>query len=100
MHYGKDFGIDVRIARFHNIYGPYGTWKGGREKAPAAFCRKVSRCIGTLQASKAFKLNLVEVAGSCTVSKTCEEPMRIWETKSSMRSLDNRGLYKQPLHRS
>ena len=42
MHYGKDFGIEVRIARFHNIYGPYGTWKGGREKAPAAFCRKVS----------------------------------------------------------
>ena len=40
-HYGNDFGIDVRIARFHNIYGPYGTWKGGREKAPAAFCRKV-----------------------------------------------------------
>ena len=41
MHYGKDFGIEVRLARFHNIYGPYGTWKGGREKAPAAFCRKV-----------------------------------------------------------
>lgn len=41
MHYGKDFGINCRIARFHNIYGPYGTWKGGREKAPAAFCRKV-----------------------------------------------------------
>ncbi|GIL74086.1 hypothetical protein Vretimale_4953 [Volvox reticuliferus] len=41
MHYGKDFDIDVRIARFHNIYGPHGTWKGGREKAPAAFCRKV-----------------------------------------------------------
>ena len=41
MHYSKDFGIECRIARFHNIYGPYGTWKGGREKAPAAFCRKV-----------------------------------------------------------
>lgn len=41
-HYGQDFGIEVRLARFHNIYGPYGTWKGGREKAPAAFCRKVS----------------------------------------------------------
>ncbi len=41
MHYNKDFGIECRIARFHNIYGPYGTWKGGREKAPAAFCRKV-----------------------------------------------------------
>lgn len=42
MHYDKDFGIECRIARFHNIYGPYGTWKGGREKAPAAFCRKVA----------------------------------------------------------
>lgn len=40
-HYGEDFGFDVRLARFHNIYGPQGTWKGGREKAPAAFCRKV-----------------------------------------------------------
>mmetsp|Transcript_10643 Transcript_10643/g.19273 ORF Transcript_10643/g.19273 Transcript_10643/m.19273 type:complete len:354 (+) Transcript_10643:49-1110(+) len=40
LAYGKDFGIKVRIARFHNIYGPRGTWKGGREKAPAAFCRK------------------------------------------------------------
>ena len=39
-HYDTDFGIACRIARFHNIYGPYGTWKGGREKAPAAFCRK------------------------------------------------------------
>ncbi|KAK7391888.1 hypothetical protein VNO78_20311 [Psophocarpus tetragonolobus] len=40
-HYNKDFGIECRIGRFHNIYGPFGTWKGGREKAPAAFCRKV-----------------------------------------------------------
>lgn len=44
MHiiYGKDFNIETRIARFHNIYGPNGTWKGGREKAPAAFCRKAA----------------------------------------------------------
>jgi len=41
MHYNKDFSMECRIARFHNIYGPFGTWKGGREKAPAAFCRKV-----------------------------------------------------------
>jgi len=41
MHYGKDFGMATRIARFHNIYGPSGTWKGGREKAPAAFSRKM-----------------------------------------------------------
>merc|ERR1712226_1493937 len=40
LTYGRDFKMNVRIARFHNIYGPRGTWKGGREKAPAAFCRK------------------------------------------------------------
>mmetsp|Transcript_20371 Transcript_20371/g.51774 ORF Transcript_20371/g.51774 Transcript_20371/m.51774 type:complete len:307 (+) Transcript_20371:46-966(+) len=40
MHYASDFGMECRIGRFHNIYGPQGTWKGGREKAPAAFCRK------------------------------------------------------------
>jgi len=40
-YYGKDFPhMQFRVARFHNIYGPQGTWKGGREKAPAAFCRK------------------------------------------------------------
>jgi GDP-D-mannose 3',5'-epimerase len=38
--YAKDFGFESRVARFHNIYGPRGTWKGGREKSPAAFCRK------------------------------------------------------------
>jgi len=42
LAYGKNKGIDVRIARFHNIYGEYGTYKGGREKAPAAMCRKVA----------------------------------------------------------
>jgi len=40
MHYDADFGMECRIGRFHNIYGPFGTWKGGREKAPASFCRK------------------------------------------------------------
>jgi nucleoside-diphosphate-sugar epimerase len=42
MSYMEDFGLDIRIARFHNIYGPEGTYKGGREKAPAALCRKVA----------------------------------------------------------
>jgi len=41
--YQKDFGLDIRIARFHNIYGPEGTFEGGREKAPAALCRKISK---------------------------------------------------------
>ena len=40
-HFNEDYGLDVRIARFHNIYGPLGTFDGGREKAPAALCRKV-----------------------------------------------------------
>ena len=40
-HFQEDFGMMTRVARFHNIYGPYGTYKGGREKAPAAICRKV-----------------------------------------------------------
>jgi len=40
LAYGRDFPMKIRLARFHNIYGPRGTWNGGREKAPAAFCRK------------------------------------------------------------
>jgi nucleoside-diphosphate-sugar epimerase len=42
MAYARNYGIQVRIARFHNIFGPEGTWQGGREKAPAAICRKVA----------------------------------------------------------
>lgn len=41
-HYRRDFGIETRIVRFHNIFGPYGTYEGGREKAPAALCRKIA----------------------------------------------------------
>jgi GDP-D-mannose 3', 5'-epimerase len=40
-HFEEDFGLGCRVARFHNVYGPHGTWEGGREKAPAAICRKV-----------------------------------------------------------
>jgi nucleoside-diphosphate-sugar epimerase len=40
-HFAEDFKLPARVARFHNVYGPHGTWKGGREKAPAAICRKV-----------------------------------------------------------
>jgi GDP-D-mannose 3',5'-epimerase len=48
-HYGKDFGLQTRVARFHNIYGPWGTWRGGREKAPAAFCRKAATATDKLE---------------------------------------------------
>jgi GDP-D-mannose 3', 5'-epimerase len=43
LAYAKNKNLDVRIARFHNIFGPYGTWDGGKEKAPAAICRKVAQ---------------------------------------------------------
>jgi len=42
-YYREDYGLQVRIARFHNVYGPLGTYAGGREKAPAALCRKVAQ---------------------------------------------------------
>ena len=41
-HYSEDFGVDTRVVRFHNIFGPLGTYDGGREKSPAAICRKVA----------------------------------------------------------
>jgi nucleoside-diphosphate-sugar epimerase len=40
-HFTEDFGLETRVARYHNVYGPHGTYDGGREKAPAAVCRKV-----------------------------------------------------------
>ena len=42
QHYSGDYGLETRIVRFHNIFGPLGTWDGGREKSPAAMCRKVA----------------------------------------------------------
>lgn len=44
LSYGRDFDMETRSARYHNVYGPFGTWKGGREKVPAAFCRKAICC--------------------------------------------------------
>ncbi len=43
-HFSEDYGIETRIGRYHNVYGPNGSWTGGREKAPAALCRKVATC--------------------------------------------------------
>ena len=45
LAYARKYDINVRIARFQNCYGPEGTWAGGREKAPAAICRKVGLCV-------------------------------------------------------
>ena len=62
-HFMEDFGIEVRIARYHNTYGPFGTYDGGREKAPAALCRKV------LQA-KIKKKNTIQVWGDGKQTRT------------------------------
>lgn len=45
QNYGEDYAIPVRVGRYHNVYGPEGTWDGGREKAPAAICRKVAEAV-------------------------------------------------------
>ena len=62
LAYHRNKGLDVRIARFHNIFGPLGTWNGGREKAPAAICRKV------LQAEK--NNNTIEIFGTGTQTRS------------------------------
>lgn len=54
MAYARNYGLDVRIARYHNIFGPEGTWRGGKEKAPAAMCRKVA---------EAFDITSIEIWG-------------------------------------
>jgi len=62
-HFREDFGIQTRIARFHNVYGPEGTWRGGREKAPAAVCRKVI-------AAKASGDHSIEIWGDGTQTRS------------------------------
>jgi GDP-D-mannose 3',5'-epimerase len=49
LAYHRNHGLNVRIARFHNIFGPEGTWKGGKEKAPAAICRKIAESKGEIE---------------------------------------------------
>ncbi len=55
-HFYEDFGLETRVARYHNVYGPQGTYDGGREKAPAALCRKVI-------SAKINKKNLIDIWG-------------------------------------
>ena len=62
-HFREDFGIQTRVARFHNVYGPNGTWCGGREKAPAAVCRKVI-------AAKASGDHTIEIWGDGTQTRS------------------------------
>jgi GDP-D-mannose 3', 5'-epimerase len=76
--YAQDYGIEVRVARFHNIYGPFGTFDGGREKSPAAICRKVA---------KAKQTDTIEVWGDgqqtrsyCFIDDCCEGIFRLMQS--------------------
>lgn len=78
-NYSDDYGLDTRVARFHNIYGPLGTWRGGREKSPAAICRKVAQ---------AKKTDTIEVWGDgkqgrsyCFVDDCVEGVYRLMQSK-------------------
>ena len=82
-HFMEDYGLEVRVARYHNIYGPYGTYDGGREKAPAALCRKV------IQAKK-NKKNTIDVWGDGKQTRTflyidecVEGTLRLFESNYS-----------------
>lgn len=82
--YAKDFPVKTRIARYHNVYGPNGTWKGGREKVPAAFCRKA--CVSTEEfevwgdgkQTRSFMFIEDCVYGSIKIMLSdCEEPLNL-----------------------
>ena len=62
-HFSEDFQLDTRVARYHNVYGPIGTFDGGREKAPAALCRKIAY-------AKINKLNEIEIWGDGEQTRT------------------------------
>lgn len=82
LSYARNLGLSVRIARFHNIYGPEGTYKGGREKAPAAMCRKVIEST-KITRSKGEKIGDFETE----VFSTPREPeIEVWGTGEQTRS--------------
>ncbi len=82
-HFMEDYGLEVRVARYHNIYGPFGTYDGGREKAPAALCRKI------IQAKKENK-DTIDVWGDGEQTRTflyvdecVEGTLRLFESNYS-----------------
>ena len=80
LAFNRNYKLDVRVARFHNIFGPYGTWKGGKEKAPAAMCRK---------AAEAFMDEPIEVWGDGQQTRSflyideCIDAVRIFMNQDS-----------------
>ena len=82
-HFMEDYGLEIRVARYHNIYGPFGTYDGGREKAPAALCRKIIQ-------AKRKKKNTIDVWGDgkqtrsfLYVDECVEGTLRLFESDYS-----------------
>ena len=65
-HFLEDYGLETRVARYHNVYGPHGTWDGGREKAPAAICRKVAEAVLSGSTRSRSGATASRPAASCT----------------------------------
>ena len=77
-HFQEDFGIETRVARYHNVYGPNGTWDGGREKAPAAICRKVA-------AAKLSGDKRIELVGMSLLAEEVDAPGAVRPRDVSLR---------------
>ncbi len=86
-YYASDYGLDVRMARLHNVFGPMGTWEGGREKAPAALCRKVAQAVKK-------GLDFIEVWGDGKQTRTF---CYIDDCLEGLRRLMDSG-YREPLN--
>ncbi len=87
-HFREDFGTQARVARFHNVYGPFGTWEGGREKAPAAICRKV------MHAKHSGKLE-IEIWGDGTQTRSF---MYITDCVKGIQAITNHDTFVEPIN--
>lgn len=76
-YFTADYGIETRVARYHNIYGPHGAWDGGREKAPAAICRKVAHAVRTGSGKIEIYGDGRQTRSFCYVDDCVEGTMRI-----------------------
>jgi nucleoside-diphosphate-sugar epimerase len=68
-HFREDFGLETRVARYHNVYGPNGAWRGGREKAPAAICRKVAEAVRSTSSSRSSRRSPAPTSNAATTPR-------------------------------
>lgn len=88
LAYARNYGLNIRIARFHNIYGPEGTYQGGREKAPAAMCRKVIEAESKIEFpdEENYEGEFTDIVGKLFASGEAEYEIEVWGTGQQTRS--------------